>query len=536
MVSIASSATVKNDKSRVSMKSRQRRSSKKQPLKPEHKSVRVHMQPTLEKLNKANFERRSGRIQKSIRICEELIKDFPFYVGALHTLGLAHMARRDYWSALSCFVRAAMLNPRDWAILTSLAQCYIALDAEEMAAHTLEQAIAINSDDFNIHQTLGIIYEREREYEAAVSSLSRAHELEPNNSAAAVQLGSCLVHLGQFDKAAKVLNQVHRANPQSLAPLAGLAQLPSGVSNVDLGAALEAVKPTEETSTEDFEVRKAFALAFNYDRQGQVEKAWEQLNKANAPLKKRYQSKMELRRSDRKAIWNNIEALPEHKGSHNLIEKVPISLYVLGVSRSGKTSLEKLLAALPGIKRGYENPIVELAVSRTTQEAGLLTARNLFDLPIGLGDKFREHYISELTARASDARAFTNTHPGRIIDVGLLAMLVPNVRFIFVVRNREDTALRVLLKHYKEGSNVHSYDLKDTFDEIDWYHGLINYWQKQLPDICRTVSNEDLVNDQSLVQTLAAELCEISSPSIDLPPYPDDRGCSKAYGKFFTRY
>ena len=169
---------------------------------------------------------------------------------------------------------------------------------------------------------------------------------------------------------------------------------------------------------------------------GSFDKAWEQLDKANSPLKKRNQSKMELRRSDRKAIWENIKVLPEHKGTHDLIEDVPISLYVLGVTRSGKTSLEKLLAAFPGIKRGYESPIVELAVSRTTQEAGLLTARNLFDLPIGLGDKFREHYLSELAARAGDARVFTNTHPGRIVDVGLLAMLIPNVRFIFVVRDR----------------------------------------------------------------------------------------------------
>ena len=104
-----------------------------------------------------------------------------------------------------------------------------------------------------------------------------------------------------------MLEQAHAANPQSLAPIVGLAQLPVGVSKMDVGAALAGVKPSAGVSTEDFDVRKAFALAINYDRHGQFDNAWEQLDKANSPLKKRNQSKMELRRSDRKAIWENIK-------------------------------------------------------------------------------------------------------------------------------------------------------------------------------------------------------------------------------------
>ena len=138
-----------------------------------------------------------------------------------------------------------------------------------MAAHTLKQAIEINADDFNIHQTLGVIYEREREYEAAVAALSRAYELEPNNQSVATHLGRCLAHLGQFDEATKVLKQAHAANPQSLAPIVGLAQLPVGVSKMDVGAALADIKPSAGVSIEDFDVRKAFALAINYDRHGQ---------------------------------------------------------------------------------------------------------------------------------------------------------------------------------------------------------------------------------------------------------------------------
>ena len=130
-------------------------------------------------------------------------------------------------------------------------------------------------------------------------------------------------------------------------------------------------------------------------------------------------------------------------------DKQPISLFVLGPSRSGKTTMEQLIATLDGVKRGYENPSVDIAIKRTFQTAGLPT-RDLFEiLPPQLYPLCREIYLEELSRRAESARVFTNTHPSRIADAAWAATVFPNVRFIFVKRDVDDITLRMYLRHYK---------------------------------------------------------------------------------------
>src|SRR5262249_14407595 len=128
--------------------------------------------------------------------------------------------------------------------------------------------------------------------------------------------------------------------------------------------------------------------------------------------------------------------------------KWPISLFILGPSRSGKSSLEHLLGALDGIKSGYEVPIVENALSRTCQTAALPTSRHLEDLPSELLPMFRENYLEELTRRAESARVFTTTLSQRIHDVSILASVIPNARFVLVRRDLQDTKLRIYMTKY----------------------------------------------------------------------------------------
>ena len=61
----------------------------------------------------------------------------------------------------------------------------------------------------------------------------------------------------------------------------------------------------------------------------------------------------------------------------------PLSLFIIGPSRSGKTTVERLLGQVEGIKCGYESRLAERTARRTSQLSGLLTIRNPADLPTG---------------------------------------------------------------------------------------------------------------------------------------------------------
>jgi hypothetical protein len=205
-----------------------------------------------------------------------------------------------------------------------------------------------------------------------------------------------------------------------------------------------------------------------------------------------------------------------------------ISLFILGPSRSGKTSMETLVSTLEGVKRGYENPIVENAIRRTFQGAGLLTAGMFEVLPANLDPQCSELYIKELHRRAGSARVFTNTHPGRIQDAARVVGAFPNVRFIFMKRNRDDNILRIFFRKYPPG-NAYAYHLNTITRYIDRYDQMIDALVEKFPNIARIIHYEDMVTDPAGALRAAAELCDLPVEHGPLPEIGDDRGCAVPY-------
>lgn len=487
-----------------------------------------------QKLTQAERLRRSGDLEKAVSICEALIDQYPDYVGALHTLGLIHIRTEKYWQALSCFVRAAMLNPKDWTILTSLAQVYLSLGAAELSAKTLEQAIAINQTDANIHFTLGQIYDHEREYELAAKSFEKAVTLDSSHAPAWSELGKVYIHMGLVEEAAEALTSAHKANPAVVYALSSLSQLPPHLTDISILTAIDEVDRKTSPKDDDFVIRTAFARAEALDRLGRYEEAWEQLVAANKPLHQRYGAAYRKHVQTRKAATSRAETYRPKESGWPSKSDYPISLFILGPSRSGKTTLEKLIGNMRGVKRGYESPIVERAVKRTSQLSGLLTLSLLSGLPKTLDSRFAELYCDELMHRASGAAVFTNTHPGRIADVGRIADTVPNARFVFVRRDTDDTALRILMKHYRKDTNYYGYDVPATYGEIAWYYQLIDIYGEKLASICTQISYEDLIAEPLNELASVANLCGLETFDGLVTPPGDDRGCAGPYKKMLA--
>ncbi len=490
---------------------------------------------THRKLAEADKLRQSGKPKQAIAICEALLNDHPDYVGALHTLGLIHIERDSYWQALSCFVRAAMLNPNDWTILINLANVYLGLGAEEMAARTLEQTMKLKTDDANIPATLGRIYENQREYELAAECFRQTLELDPQYKGAANMLGSCLTHLGRVEEAADALTKAWKRDPTQMSLLVTLSQLPAPVVKIDLPSAIKKSSKTLKDNDPMTLARVQFAKAWSFDKQGNHMAAWDALLEANAEPARRAVEHHEQNvryRVQAREIAHKYK--PQKPKGISAYRDAPISLYILGPSRAGKTTLERLAAEIDGVKRGYENSILERSVRRTSQLSGLLTLDTLVNLPLELDQRLGEIYLDELMDRASGAAAFTNTHPGRIHDVGRLASAIPRTRFVFVKRDRDDIALRTFMKHYSANTNPYAYTVKNIYDHIDWYYEMIDAWLEKLPDTAICIDYADIQTDPQAQVARIAELCGLAPPVSPLPTVGDDRNCAVPYLEFLA--
>jgi tetratricopeptide (TPR) repeat protein len=452
---------------------------------------------------------------------------YPDYYGALYTLGLIYADKRQYPQALGYLVRAVMLNPRSWKALTALSTVYLELGASEMAAQTLEQARAVEPRNAGIFATLGEIYRAEREYELAYDAFHSALKLEAGLDIAALGLGTTCMHLGRFAEATKAFEGLVKRGNRSLIGLAALAEVPSSLVSVDVLAELQKITPDKNTNRAEFDVAVAFIKAAALDRAGNPSEAWQALTAANRSL-------YLARKEDIRAVNETQHAALEDLKQKRIKPFPPrssgntISLFILGPSRCGKTTMETLIAQLEGVKRGYENPIVENAVRRTFQLAGLLTERAFELLPSALDAQCREGYVDELVRRSGSAKVFTNTHPARIYDAARIASVFPNVRFIFIKRGRDDNLLRIFMRRYAVG-NSFSYDLKSARDHIEWYHTMIDTLAEKLPKISRVIRYEDIIANPESVLRTAADLCELSVANMSPSEIGDDRGCSKPY-------
>jgi len=479
-------------------------------------------------LTDAEQLRRQGRVDQAQAICERLVGRYPDYFGALYTLGLIYVEKKQYPRALGCLVRAAMLNPRSWKALTALSAVYLELGASEMAAHILEQAIVIKPNDPDILLTLGEVYRREREYEQARDAYFSSSQLDPTLSAAVIGYSSCCIELGQYAEAAAVLERRINDGAGSLEMLAELIELPASFVSLDLQATFAEIMRGADMKDKADKNLLAFVRAVLLDRAGRHMEAWHQVLAANRAMFSGMRRAAEEMAKTERANIDQLRSKRVQVCASETQDTRTISLFILAPSRSGKTTMEMLVGTLDGVKRGYENPSVENAIVRTFQSAGLLSSKLFEVLPPQLDDECRAAYLDELARRAGSSRVFTNTHPGRIHDAARVAAAFPNVRFIFVQRNMDDIMFRIFMRVYQSG-NPYAYDLKAIREHVTWYNEMIDVLTEKLPDIARVIHYEDIVADPAAALRAAADLCGLPMNHSPLPVIGDDRGCAAPY-------
>jgi hypothetical protein len=264
------------------------------------------------------------------------------------------------------------------------------------------------------------------------------------------------------------------------------------------------------------------------DRQRRYSEAWNYFIEANRAEYSRHEANYKKQRVRQDAVRKAADMLPVFRDRPPVLDNCPISLFIIGASRSGKTTLERLASTLPGTKRGYENRIVDRAVRRASQLSDLPTLSIPNDLPQSLDSEFRKFYLEELKNAAGGAKIFTNTNPGMNYGLGRIAMVLPNSVFVFIKRDPYDVALRIFGKKYNTG-NHYAYDIKTIFEYIAWYYEMVDLWLDKFPTVTRVIQYEAMIADPATALKVVADLCGVPMSDSPLPQLGDDRGCAAPY-------
>ena len=470
----------------------------------------------------------SGQKSESRKVCEGLVREYPTYAAPLHLLGKILLGRGEHLSALPYLASASAAAPSDAEIRIDLAHALGFAGPSDVALTMLGDAAAQDPESAAAHLAAGRIYEELYDYEAAKQSYGRAAELDPGDFSAALRLGELHVLMGENGSAADEFLRAHRLRPKAAGPLAGLAALPGDLVRHDLLHLIEAAMPGPgEKRRRTDALRLSFARATVLRKLGRHDECWAELLAASARVLERYGDKRASERRYRQRNLARAEALPALPASPvpPSVSK-PVPLFILGPSRSGKSSLESLTTHFPGSRRGYESQIAVRSVRAALQAENLPPTGSLADMPAEFDDNFSAKFYELLRVDAQGAKLFTITTPGNIYLVDRLAGALPNARFVFVIRDKWDLGLEILLKWYSTG-NGYSYDPAETLEYIETFCRLAAIWAARFPDRTLTLSYPDYLAKPEETLALVAKLIGADAPTTSPPPrYPPVGGAA----------
>jgi tetratricopeptide (TPR) repeat protein len=482
--------------------------------------------------NLGNALRTLGRVGEAVLQYRKALSISPHYVEAHINLGNALATLGEHQAAMASFGEAIALRPGYAELYHSLGNAQTMMGLHEEAIVSYRKALALRPQDANLHFRLGKVWEALGRHDKALKTYEQALAMDPTHVGALVGRGDELRRIGKYAEAAEVLEGLIRRGVCSARLLLGLADMPASVITIDVLAHLDRVARQDGEDAKTFENRVGFARAAALDKAGRHAEAWEHLVAANRAAflanqegfgettKRQAESLIRLRQSSAVQLAASDD-------------RQVISLFILGPSRSGKTTLESLVSTLAGVTRGYEDSSVQNAVTRTFQAAALPGTPLFENLPPSLLEACRNTYLAEVSERAASSRIFTSTNPWRIHDADLIAAAFPNIRFLLLKRGLDDNLLRIYQRKYRSGS-VFSYDLKAARDHILWYHEMIMLLAERFPSIARVLQYEDMIADPAATLSAVAELCGVPCRGDPLPAMPDDRGCARMYAHYIA--
>ena len=128
-------------------------------------------------------------------------------------MGIAHLNRRDYQSAVPEFAKAVEINPELPSLQSLYGRALLGTGDREKAMRAYRTALEQQPDSFDANLQLGTLYRLDQKYDLAMTYLKRAQAVRPDDLALRHAMAATFLSLGEADKARELLEAVVKEAP-----------------------------------------------------------------------------------------------------------------------------------------------------------------------------------------------------------------------------------------------------------------------------------------------------------------------------------
>lgn len=488
-------------------------------------------------LGRANAVFNQQNAKQAIEDLNRLVARYPLYLSAHRLLAKIYLQTENIAAAYLHLSFAASGNPDDGFSLVNLEAADFELGFLDHATNQFEslETSMTQPEERAVHYfNKGKILYRKNEYQAAGEAFQACVAFNPTHDEALIRTIECMQADGRISQAFQITQDLLNG---SSAPGLELLSVASDLPDLLLSRLAARMAPhVDKIECRDVGSRMTvdFLKARIRHVSGDYEGAWQAAKSANLVKREQVHADRARDRQWEKTIldWSRCGDFQKRSGQPS---NTSTPLFILGPSRSGKTTLEALLSTFQGVRRGFENKILSSAVSKTNNASGMLPSGFLPFLPDSLLPRFYENYYRMIEARSAGSRVFTTTTPGLVAHVQAIKCALPGAKFVLMNRAPHDLMVRTYFKNYRSGHS-HACDPIWIGEYIEWYDQFARQWKLHFPDCVKILSYEQLVSDPDKVLREVAEWVGLARRSVagELK-VGDDRGVSRPYVSILER-
>ncbi len=465
---------------------------------------------------KANLD----KPEAAIRHYKKAISLNPDYGEARGNLGTILMTRGDTDEAIIHLRAALRLTPGNAEAVNSLANALRAKGQYDEALALYDKALALNPGYAtplnNKAITLALL---ERNDDARIV-YQRLLNLDPANTEALQRLSVIESSSGDFDAASRLLQQViavaafgaplkpgQSLREQIAPPTTEMLDNIVARANSELACAgafrelglihkFTANDPllplmqklaarTDLSGT--FRMHLEFALSKALFDTADPQTAFAHLERANREKRKTltYSTDEQKRRITRlKRVFS-----PEW--SARLSAAAPPSdrlIFILGLSRSGTSLVEQILASHSRVEGTGERDFIESAVHRSLDAMPGWGAHDL--------KAFAQSYCEKIAKPLAEGKMVTDKMPANHRWIGLILTAFPQAKIIEMQRDPRDVGLSNYRAYFDNDGSGFAYDQVELAEYMGLYNTLMAHWHTQFPGKIHRCVYERLIMDQ----------------------------------------
>ena len=197
-----------------------------------------------------------------------------------------------------------------------------------------------------------------------------------------------------------------------------------------------------------------------------------------------------------------------------------MSIFILGMPRSGTTLVEQILSSHQGVFGGGELDFLpDLVKKYFNYDVPNQSLKNITGINKYKFKEIGDEYLENLRAISNNSEKVTDKLPVNFKWIGLIKLILPNSKIIHCTRNPKDVCLSIFRNYFVNDELNYAYNLDDISAYYKLYEDLMVYWKKVLPKFVIDMNYEEIINNPERQTRILLKKCNLSW----------DKNCLKFY-------